>query len=392
MPTHIIDRRKEKSHKNSSNKQRFLRRYKAQLRNHIKHRLQDNFDIQDFQKKDLKDKIKIPVRTTNEPRIVYDKNKGDLVLPVIGNDEYNKGDEVLIQKEKSGGTGQRPGKGDGEAVDDFAFYLTKKEFLGILFDDLELPRLIKENLNKITTLKYKRAGYVKEGPYCKLDMKKSFEQAIARRIATQEEGQTPHYLDEFDLRYRLHLPRPEYNRAAVVFLVMDVSGSMTESHKLLAKMFSLLVYLFLQEKYDKIEIRFIRYHHEAREVDEQEFFEGRDTGGTSVINAMNLTRECITSGSYSHSNVYVLLLSDGDYEYYSEAEMTAAVTAVIDLCQYFIYVQVNPLGILKLTGALIKFFQEHIKKDNVASVFISETQFIVPEFRKLFSKERVWTG
>jgi hypothetical protein len=102
------------------------------------------------------------------------------------------------------------------------------------------------------------------------------------------------FIDTFDLRYQSFTKQPEPTSKAVMLCIMDVSGSMDQVRKNLAKRFFILLYLFLQRNYDKIDVVFIRHHTIAQEVDEQEFFYSRETGGTVVSSALNLAYEVVS--------------------------------------------------------------------------------------------------
>jgi Uncharacterized conserved protein len=99
------------------------------------------------------------------------------------------------------------------------------------------------------------------------------------------------FLDTFDLKYNLLVKQPNPSSKAVMFCLMDVSGSMTQATKDIAKRFFILLYLFLKRNYDRIEVVFIRHHTSAREVDEEEFFYSRETGGTIVSSALKMMQE-----------------------------------------------------------------------------------------------------
>ncbi|NJM55573.1 MAG: YeaH/YhbH family protein, partial [Verrucomicrobiae bacterium] len=121
------------------------------------------------------------------------------------------------------------------------------------------------------------------------------------------------FIDTFDLRYANRVKQPQPTTQAVMFCIMDVSGSMDRARKDLAKRFFTLLYLFLKRNYEKIEVVFIRHHTVAKEVDEQEFFYSRETGGTVVSSALQLMGEIITERyPISSWNIYAAQASDGD--------------------------------------------------------------------------------
>src|SRR5690606_17167022 len=101
------------------------------------------------------------------------------------------------------------------------------------------------------------------------------------------------WLDDFDLKYNLHVKDPAPSSKAVMFCLMDVSGSMNQATKDMAKRFFILLYLFLKRNYEHTEVVFIRHHTSAKEVDEEEFFYSRETGGTIVSSALKLMKQIL---------------------------------------------------------------------------------------------------
>ena len=151
------------------------------------------------------------------------------------------------------------------------------------------------------------------------------------------------YIDPIDLRYRRFEPVPKPVSQAVMFCLMDVSGSMTEHMKDLAKRFFALLYLFLKRRYQHVEVVFIRHTHLAEEVDEKTFFHSRETGGTVVSSALQTMHQIATQRNRPEDwNIYGAQASDGDNAP-SDADETLALLgdAVLPLCQYFAYLEVG---------------------------------------------------
>jgi uncharacterized sporulation protein YeaH/YhbH (DUF444 family) len=129
-----------------------------------------------------------------------------------------------------------------------------------------------------------------------------------------------------------------------MFCVMDVSGSMDRARKDLAKRFFTLLYLFLKRNYEKIEVVFIRHHTVAKEVDEQEFFYSRETGGTVVSSALQLMGE-IMAERYPMSswNLYVAQASDGDnWHHDSPACRISCCKRIMPFVRYYAYIEITP--------------------------------------------------
>lgn len=199
-------------------------------------------------------------------------------------------------------------------------------------------------------------------------------------------GRIP-WLDTFDLKYNLHIKQPIPRSKAVMFCIMDVSGSMDQATKDIAKRFFILLYLFLQRNYEKTEIVFIRHHTSAKEVDEHEFFHSRETGGTVVSSALKLMQEIIQA-RYSPEiwNIYGAQASDGDnWGEDSDVCRDILVDGILPNCQYFSYIEItnNEHQALWMTYETIR--DQH--PDYFSLQHIRDAGDIYPVFRELFHKK-----
>jgi uncharacterized protein len=417
----IIDRRLAGKNKSIGNRERFLRRHKDQIREAVK-RAVDGRGIRDMEKGE---DIHIPRRDITEPVFGHGQGgKREMVHP--GNQDYVRGDKIERPKGGGGGGGGGQASDSGEGDDDFVFHLSKEEFMQVFFDDLALPNLARTTLAETPEYKTHRAGYSSDGTPNNLHVVRSMRGAIGRRIALGSEsrrelrlledkldgirrhpepnpfaheipelereiealrariGRIP-YLDPIDLRYRSRVRVPVPTSKAVMFCLMDVSGSMDESRKDLAKRFFILLYLFLTRHYEKIDIVFIRHHTQAQEVDEQNFFHATETGGTVVSSALVLMEE-IARARYPTSewNIYGAQASDGDNWHHDSGRCRELLAnAILPLCRYFAYVQVaeeeqNLWDEYAALAAETKAFA--IRK-------VTEASQIYPVFRDLFKKE-----
>lgn len=353
--TIVIDRRGIKSSKNASNRERFVKRYKR----HLKNRLDDI--MKDKTIEDAGKPVSVPIDwDCNEDDIGFDSDSGysERVLP--GNEDFKKGD--LVEKPEDG-EGGSPSNGGEEGEDEFLFTLTKEEFFDIYFHDLELPDFVKESMLDCSKMIYKRAGFVKDGVPTRLDVLKTIQQSIARRLSCRDKDKKPPFLDDVDLRYKHFVNRPQPMLKAVMFCCMDVSGSMEKHHKDLSKRFFILLYLFLTKNYESVELRFVRYHHVAYDVDEYDFFYSPDTGGTEVTTGLALIKEIIEKDYPTNLyNIYIAHTSDGDVGFHDDNIASYLDANIMDLIQYYAYVQVQSAdqyghfkkGFLKLYGELQK--------------------------------------
>jgi uncharacterized protein len=298
----------------------------------------------------------------------------------------------------------------------------------VFFEDLALPHLIRTQLAEVPEWKYHRAGFSSDGTPNNLHVVRSMRGAIGRRIAigagsrrslreleeqlaalrkaaqpgdavAQAEikaledeiealrarvARIP-YLDPIDLRYRSRIRTPVPTSKAVMFCLMDVSGSMDEGRKELSKRFFILLYLFLTRHYEKIELVFIRHHTQAQEVDEENFFHARETGGTVVSSALVLMEDIIKQRySPSEWNIYGAQASDGDNWHHDSGRCRELLSErLLPLVRYFAYVQVAEEE-QNLWEEYTQLLDGHA---HFAMRKATEANQIYPVFRDLFKKE-----
>jgi uncharacterized sporulation protein YeaH/YhbH (DUF444 family) len=193
------------------------------------------------------------------------------------------------------------------------------------------------------------------------------------------------FIDTFDLRYNNRIKQPKPTTQAVMFCLMDVSGSMDEQRKDIAKRFFILLYLFLTRNYERIEVVFIRHHATAKEVDEEEFFHSRETGGTVVSSALKLMHEIIRERyPLTEWNIYAAQASDGDnWNNDSSACRDLLISKLMPCLQYFAYVEIMP-------DAHQSLWQEYERVAETCGNFamrqLEGPADIYPVFRELFRK------
>jgi uncharacterized sporulation protein YeaH/YhbH (DUF444 family) len=382
----VYDRRPSGSTKGSESKKRFLNRQRDRIVKGL-----DRF-IKSKGLKDIKDadEIKGTVSgddlTINSPH--YSGRQEDIVF--TGNDRYSHGDTVTIPKS---GRGSGLGKGGGPdsplSEDDFEFVLSKEEFREIFFKDLAIPNFLKKSGKGELISEIKRAGYTKRGMPGRLHLLKTYEQAIARTLA---DGKEEIELEEEDLRYRNQVVRYKPDKRAVMFCVMDVSGSMMEKEKTLAKKFFVLMYLFLTHRYTEVELRFIRYHTTPREVDEVEFFKGRESGGTNTGPALDFVSEIIDRDyDLSSDNIYLTLASDGG-DFDLDAAFSSA-SSLLPKLNYLAYAEIvvpNPWmeGYSQNTSLLTTFhaLKKVIGGELIGTALVQSAMDIPLALHNLFKK------
>ena len=419
--SYVIDRRLNGKNKSTVNRQRFLRRYKA----HIKKAVEEAVGRRSITDIEHGEQISIPGRDIDEP--VFHHGPGGRQTRVFpGNREFSTGDRIARPESGGGGGGGGSQAGNsGEGEDDFVFQITQEEFLDFMFEDLALPNLIKRHLTGTDTFRTVRAGISQQGNPSRINIVRSMRSAHARRIALSggsrarlreavKELELLHqqqpdnlldikaleeeieqlraridrvpFLDTFDLRYNLLVKQPDPSSRAVMFCLMDVSGSMTQATKDIAKRFYILLYLFLQRNYERIEVVFIRHHTSAKEVDEEEFFYSRETGGTIVSSALRMMQQIIADRySPAEWNIYCAQASDGDnWNDDSPICRELLVRQLMPAMQYYCYVEITP----REHQALWYEYEqvaEHFP-DSFAQQQIVDAGDIYPVFRKLFQK------
>ncbi|MEK1898561.1 YeaH/YhbH family protein [Rhizobium sp. 1399] len=367
---HIIDRRLNPRGKSLENRQRFLRRAKDAVEQAVKRSLQ-NRSIRDVLDGG---EVTLPIGGMAEPGL----HRGgggiqDRILP--GNQKFVEGDFIKRPPASGGGRSSEAGEGDGE--DGFRFVLTREEFLNIFLEDLELPDLAKRRLSETEEVTPQRAGFSVSGSPSNIAVGRTTRLAMMRRLAlhrpkvediealqkqidecdnaeerlvledrlrtlTLKSKRIP-YIDPLDVRYRRFENTPKPVVKAVMFCLMDVSGSMSEHMKDLAKRFYLLLYLFLSQRYEKVEIVFIRHTEKAEEVDEETFFYSPATGGTLVSSALAVMRSIVAARfDPTEWNIYAAQASDGDNSY-SDGALTGQLLQqeILPVCQYFAYIEVG---------------------------------------------------
>ena len=416
---HFIDRRLNSKGKSTVNRQRFLRRYKQQ----IKKAVSDAVGSRSITDLESGEQVSIPTRDISEP--VFHTGKGgrrEAVHP--GNDQFVTGDRIDRPPQGQGGPGDGDASDSGEGQDDFVFSISKDEYLDLLFDDLALPNLQKTQFDKVVDYETYRAGYQTDGVPSNLDIVRSLKGSVARRIALTgtdrkklrelEEELTAlkadkhentlaiialekdievlrkkiagvPFIDTFDLRFKNYDKRPVPTSKAVMFCLMDVSGSMDQATKDMAKRFYILLYLFLTRTYENVEVVYIRHHTQAKEVDEHEFFYSQETGGTIVSSALRLMDE-IVKARYSDANwnIYAAQASDGDnWADDSPYCKDLLLNSLLPVTRYFAYIEITE----RQHQSLWREYQGvEAVSDNFVCKHVQSVSDIYPVFRELFSR------
>jgi uncharacterized protein len=429
--THFVDRRLNPKGKSLGNRQRFLRRARNQIREAVQKSLKDS-SVADLAKDR---KIKISTRGTKEPRFRLDpKSAGerDFVLP--GNKEFSTGDEIKKPRAGDGAGRGKDAADSGESEDDFEFTMTQDEILDIFFEDLALPNLVRTTLKETPSKTWRRAGITTSGSPNQINLIRTMRHAQGRRLALRRpkledvraleaaldlaEREDPPaiekiaalkeqlakanakrkwvgFIDPVDVRFNAFTEQPVPTSQAVMFCLMDVSGSMGEREKDLAKRFYMLLHLFLKRRYEKVDVVFIRHTHDAQEVDEQEFFYSRQSGGTIVSTALDKMLE-IQKARYATAdwNIYAAQASDG-YTQTGDARHCVELLngEIMPLCQYYAYIEILDEREMEVfasedSGAELWRAYRTVAElwSNFATKRIARPADIFPVFHELFKK------
>jgi uncharacterized sporulation protein YeaH/YhbH (DUF444 family) len=418
----VVDRRGDPPGRSAVNRERFIRRFKEEIKRAVDQQI-DKGGIADVGKGG---KISIPGRGLKEPYLHHDHGTGsrDFVLP--GNHEYIPGDTI----DRPGGgeaAGQGDEPGEGESRDNFSFVLSRDELLQLFFDDLELPNLERTRLGDVTYIHTRRAGYSRDGVLANLSAARTMQMSIARRIALRGgiarriealqreiEKLSPFdaglraelheeiehlrlrrerlpFLEPIDRRFRARQPVAAPATRAVMLCLMDVSGSMDERKKDLAKRFFALLYLFLERKYNAVDVVFIRHTETAQEVDEKTFFHDPQSGGTLVMPALQLAQKVIdTRFAGPDWNIYIAQASDGDCGE-DDAQRCAGYlqTELLPRVRYFAYIDIpstNPHGWFNRSSDLWQCY-ENVPDRGFAMRRVHDRRDIWPVFRELFARK-----
>ena len=443
MSKYIIDRRKNPKGKSISNRQRFIRRAKKHLSERI-HKNVVNRSITDKGE----ESISIPTDGIQEPSFNHDSATGDYDFVLPGNKEFIKGDTIGKPPKGAGGGGGGDASDDGSGEDEFQFSLTRDEYLDIVFEDLELPNLEEKNKENVTVWETHRSGYTTVGSPSQLNIEQSMIRSLGRRIALKfpkqkeikelekemerleeeikyykeevkpmtknraliddiklqiESLRKRHraipFIDPIDLRFNNFAKYPKPTSSAVMICIMDVSASMGEREKELSKRFFLLLYLFLERKYENVDVIFIRHHTEAIECSEKEFFNSKETGGTIVSSGLVLADK-ILKERYSQAewNSYVAQASDGD-NFASDLPLLneILVKSILPVVKFYTYVEIAGMYEQSRSfwsaqastsrSSMWKLYEELNKAwPNLVSKQIKEAGEIIPVFREFFGK------
>ncbi len=357
-------------------------------------------------------KIKIPIKGIKEFQFIYGKNK-----PGVGAGDGNekRGDKFGADSGQSGQANGKAGNQEGEEI--YETEITIEEVIRYLFEDMKLPDIDKRKLSNLESKSYRKLGYQRKGIPPKLAKKRSAIERIKRKQASKRsirelsgevqksaEGVNQNVFDndaissdkndtqrfpfiEDDLRYYRIKEDNKRDYNAVVICIMDVSGSMDQTKKYLARSFYFLLYQFLRLKYANVEVAFVAHTTTAKEVNEKEFFHRGESGGTYISSGYDKAIEIINERySPSNWNVYAFHCSDGDNWSEDNKRAIESGKKLCELCNLFGYGEIVP-GYYAMGSTIKNELLNNIASPNFYAISINKKEDVLPALKKLLDKE-----
>jgi sporulation protein YhbH len=362
-------------------------RHKERVKEAIKKNLGSIVSNEAIILSDGKRTVKVPIRALDEYKFRFDYRKRKHVGQ--GDGKTRVGD--VIGREGQPGQGQSGGQAGQEGGGEYyEAEVNIEEIAALIFEDLQLP-FLEEKAKKAVQSKTTRFNEIRRtGVMANLDKRRMILENIKRNA--REEGRARFgAVRKEDLRFKTWEDSLKYESNAVVLALMDVSGSMGEFKKYIARSFFFWMVRFLRTKYDNVEIVFISHHTEAREVSEEQFFTQGESGGTVVSSAYQLALDIIGARYRPQDwNIYPFHFSDGDNYYSDNEEATRLADQLITTCNLFGYGEIGEEGsssYRRSSGALLSIFNDRLKnKERFVGVRIDDKEDVYPALKQFFGR------
>ena len=336
--------------------------------------------------------VKIPMRALDEYKFRFDHRKKKHVGQ--GDGKTKVGDVIGHENQQGQGQGSGTGEpGSDPGQDYYEAEVNIDEIAALIFADLHLPYLEEKAKQAVQSKTTKFTEIRRVGAMSNLDKRRTIMENI-RRTAREEGAAKLGKFKKEDMRFKSWEEELKYESNAVIIAMMDVSGSMSEFKKYIARSFYFWMVRFLRTKYDHVHIVFISHHTEAKEVTEEQFFTQGESGGTVVSSAYKLALEIIEERYPPRDwNVYPFHFSDGDNYYSDNDEAVQLADKLIAVCNLFGYGEIGEEGgsaYRRSSGALLSIFDDRIKnKDRFIGVRIDEKEDVYPALKKFFGKQGI---
>ncbi|MFN3652746.1 MAG: sporulation protein YhbH [Armatimonadota bacterium] len=358
-------------------------RHEQKIKEAIKKNLHEIVSREDIILSDGKRVVKVPIRSLEQYKFRFDHNKGERVGQGQGGTKV--GD--VVARDPDDGQGQGAGKGKGQAgdqagVDYFEAEVDIDELSALIFEDLGLPNLEEKRSRQLEVESVAFKDIRRAGIMANLDKRRTVMENI-KRNAMRGDARFGNIRSE-DLRFKTWDREVRHESNAVVIAMMDVSGSMGEFEKYIARSFYFWMVRFLRTKYENVEIVFISHHTEAKIVSEEEFFTKGESGGTRVSSAYSLALETIQERYRPEEwNIYPFHFSDGDNMFSDNRTCVELVHRLLEVCNLFGYGQIKQ-GWYP-AGTLMSVYSQEIDNDKFVAVTIEDKEDVYPALRKFFA-------
>ncbi len=334
-------------------------RHKEKIREAIKKNLGEIVSEEGIILSDGKKMVRVPIRSLEEYRFRYDPGRQQHAGE--GNGKSKVGD--VVAQEPRPGKGKKGDAGKEAGQDYYEAEITMEELAAMIFEDLGLPNLEQKRQQELQT------EAILE------NMKRNAAKGDAKFQDIKSE----------DLRFKVWEPTIRYQSNAVVIAMMDVSGSMGEFEKYIARSFYFWMVRFLRTKYNNVQIVFVSHHTEAKEVTEEEFFHKGESGGTQVSSAYELALQIIKERYKPDDwNIYPFHFSDGDNLPWDNDRCVQLVNKLMELCNIFGYGEIRE-GHYRSPSTLMGAYNK-ISDKKFTAVTISDKKEVYPALRKFFAQ------
>lgn len=438
----FVDRRQTGRGKSLNNRQKLLKRIKESIKSSKPSDIDTGgirISGQPHGTQSFTNPIKVTRAALSEPTFHYDTQSGEYDVVLFGNDHWLKGDRFPVRShnEDEDGIGEgEVGQGD-DGEDDFIINISRTEFFDVFFEDCELPNLLETNEKDAPEAVWQRAGFQKIGTPGQLSIIRSFKLSKARRLALtinsrEELKKLEEYLNKLmaedyelspengidtwiqevqsitlqiselktkinsvitfenlDLRFRRYDKIQVKTTDAVFCMLMDVSGSMDEGKKLMARKFFSLQYAFIKRKYPQTDLIFIAHTSDAEELTEEEFFSTRLSGGTVVSPAWILAHKIIRERyDPSLTNIYLSYAGDGDNWVNDNENVKKEIIDLLHKLRHAVYVQVGRNFAVSFAGATLWNTIENIASEykKLALIQIDDENEVFDAFKTIYAK------
>jgi uncharacterized protein len=335
--------------------------------------------------------VKVPMRALDEYKFRFDYRKRKHVGQGDGDSKIG---DVIGRESQQGQQGQGAGEaGSNPGQDYYEANVEIDEIAAMIFEDLHLPFLEEKSKQAVQSKATKFTEIRRTGVLSNLDKRRTILENIRRQARDKGSAKLGPIKKE-DLRFKSWEEEIKYESNAAVIAMMDVSGSMGEFKKYIARSFFFWMVRFLRTKYDQVKIVFISHHTEAKEVTEEQFFTQGESGGTVVSSAYKLALDIIGERFPARDwNLYPFHFSDGDNYYSDNEDAVKLADKMIETCNLFGYGEIGEEGMptfRRSSGALLSIFNDRLKnKERFIGVRIDDKEEVYPALKQFFGKRGV---